>query len=287
MKKTISFKTAIMVCLLTLTALTLTACGGKTFNLKNITKIELADGSNGNSVDIIEQDQIQALIQQFNDNVFKKSESSKNHSGWSYRLRFFQDDKVKTEVVVMGSGRIDFEGSFYDIKSGTLDVNYYKELFSEAAMQNAPVKAPLLYVSLITHDSPVQRVQAIQLTTSWMFIDENGNGSGYEADSAHPLQIQPSDFNEATLRLDSANGEIEIQFSDNHPPQSVSVQRWNAEYAAGTQDIADVLDKSEPVEINGNIIRASDDGRDYVYEVYATWAEGSSYYTFRMESTKQ
>jgi len=131
MKKSILRKLAIGICLLLIMTMALTACDEKTFNLANITRIELTNGTNGNSVSIIEQDQIQALIQPFNNNDFTKSESSKNSTGWSYRLKFFQDDKMTVEIVVMTSGQIDFDGSFYNAKEGTLSIDYYEELLAD------------------------------------------------------------------------------------------------------------------------------------------------------------
>ncbi|MCL2322717.1 MAG: DUF4829 domain-containing protein [Oscillospiraceae bacterium] len=146
--------------------------------------------------------------------------------------------------------------------------------------QKALEKAPSLDVILIANNSTKQQVKAIQLTTSWLFIDKNGIGKGYSSDSAHPLQMSPNDFKEATLSLDNTSKKIEMLFSDNYPPESVSVQRWPAEYATGNHDIADIVNKGEPAQVNGNKIDISNDGHDYIYEVYAKWEQGSSYYTF-------
>ena len=150
----------------------------------------------------------------------------------------------------------------------------------EQSINEVPEKAPSLEVSLLS-----QSVQAIQLSTSW-----NGNISSYNSDSPHPLQLSPAEFDRATLSLDNGNGEIELQFSDDYPPQEISAVRWLAEYATGNQDIEDVFNKSEPVAISGNIISIVNDENDYIYEVYARWADGlepgkpgsgSSRYTFR------
>jgi len=152
-------------------------------------------------------------------------------------------------------------------------------------MQPVHERVPLLSVTLISDDSSEQSVQALQLTGSWTVNGNNGNSQITHWDSAHALQIRPIDFNVATLYLSSTSGEIKMLFSDNYWPTSISVQRWNAEYAKGDQDISDVMDKGEPVEISEGIIRAGDDGYDYVYEIYAVWTEGNSYYTFRVESS--
>jgi len=152
--------------------------------------------------------------------------------------------------------------------------------------------APQLDALLTTGSSPEQRVRTIQLATSWMFVDEDGNGCGIEADSPHALQLHPSEFAEVTLQLvdgNNNNNNIELHFSDNYPPESVSAQRWDAEYArsdqdAGAQDIDEALGKSEAVEFDGSAIIVSDDGHDYIYCVHAVWPNGNSNYAFRTES---
>jgi hypothetical protein len=136
-------------------------------------------------------------------------------------------------------------------------------------------KAPML--SVVSGGSSEQRIQAAQLTTSWSYVDKNGNGSGYEADSPHALQL--SDYAEHTLH--GVNGDITLMFSDNYSPQSISVTKWDAGYAMGGQDIYDTLDKGEPVGVNGSTVNIGNAEGDYVYEVYAKFEQGSSYYAFR------
>ena len=58
------------------------------------------------------------------------------------------------------------------------------------------------------------------------------------SDSLHPLQRRPDDFDEVTLYLNDADGKIakiELEFSGNYLPTSVSAVRWRAEYATGRQ----------------------------------------------------
>lgn len=151
-----------------------------------------------------------------------------------------------------------------------------------------PNKTPLLDVNLVivnvSGDSGTQisrDVRALQLTNDWYIVDENGDGVGYNADSFHPLQ-KPDGYDDVPLNL-TGSGTVTLSFGDNHPLQSVSVQRWNAEYA-GT-DSADIWDKGEPINVVGNSFQISDDGIDYIYEVYAKWNEGDSWYVFCINST--
>lgn len=144
-------------------------------------------------------------------------------------------------------------------------------------------KAPRLGLTLVQDGETEQQLQAIQLTTSWFYTDENGNGSGYEADSPHPLQL--SDYDDCTFQFNGVNGEILLSFSDNYPPQSVSVQRWNTIYYMGEQNVVEYLDKNESVKVTENTIFISNDSNDYIYEVCAKWEQqGTSRYSFRINS---
>jgi hypothetical protein len=150
-------------------------------------------------------------------------------------------------------------------------------------IRDSPKNAPQLDVIFKSDNSPEQRVQAIQLTTSWSVDYEDGTGTGVESDSPHALHLSPDLFNDTSIRLLAANGSITLQFSDDYPPEHVFVKRWNAlrGYKQDDWDIAHLLDLNESVEIDGNMIHVSHDGCDYIYEVYARWSNGESHYTFR------
>jgi hypothetical protein len=147
--------------------------------------------------------------------------------------------------------------------------------------RNMPEKAPALFAIHKSDQLPQQRVNAIQLTTSWSVDYEDGTGFGYESDSCGPLQLSLSEYAGATITLENASAEIELQFSDNYPPQSITARRWPSEYATGQQDAYGSSGKGQAVYINGNIIHIPDDG-DYIYEIHATWINGKSYYAIRV-----
>jgi len=149
----------------------------------------------------------------------------------------------------------------------------------------APEKAPELVVSILQDSSPLQQFHAIQLTNNWYVIDEDGNGFAYGIDCAHAMQLDEETYAMATFFLAGASGIINIRFTDDFPPQSISVIRWNADYVTGSQDIGHILDIGESVIINGDTFSISNDGITYIYEVYATWPDnGSSWYAFRVET---
>ena len=152
-------------------------------------------------------------------------------------------------------------------------------------IENSPESVPALDLVLLVDDASEQRIHAIQLTTSWSVTYKDGTGRGYESDSCHALQVRMDDYIERTLFLCNADNEIAMEFSDNYPPDSISVQRWLAIYAGdANRNVGDLWDKGEPVKIVDNVLLISDDGNDYVYETHAIWSNGNSYYTFRTES---
>ena len=147
-------------------------------------------------------------------------------------------------------------------------------------------KAPQLEVSLIINGNRFSEkpIESAQLTTSWSYIDENGNSVGYEADSPHALQLD--NYNDITLRLNGNDGEISFFFGGGYSPKSVSIKRWNAIHYMGREFIESSFNQNEPVAIIGNTLRVGNDGNDYIYEVYAVFEQGSVYYAFRMNAEK-
>ena len=154
---------------------------------------------------------------------------------------------------------------------------------------SAPLEVPQLYVSLNTDSLPIQNFQAAGLSYSWYSgaTDRQGNhvrGSGASAD--HPLDfwlMKSINLDAFTAELDGGSSEIELRFSDNFPPHTVYVRRWSIEFIGRASE---VQFQYEPVKLEGNIIRISDDGTDYIYEVDAKWEQGRSSYAFRINSGK-
>jgi len=169
--------------------------------------------------------------------------------------------------------------------SGRSNSNEAFEASPSGDIYGAPEKAPGLNVCILQDNIIVQCTVAVQLTTSWSLNFEDGTGTGYESDSPHALQIGAGYYNASTLRLTDSHGIIEMQFSDDYPPQSISVERWKADYAAGSQDINELINRGEPVEVSGYKFNVIDDENDYIYSIYARWPEnGTSRYAFRLES---
>jgi len=166
----------------------------KTFTISNITKIELTDGNNGNTVEITDQNQIQSLVRPFNDNEFKRGKSSANYSGWSYRLSFYQGNTMTTQIIVNSTERIDFEGRFYDIKDGSIDVEHYKELLSINTESSKPESAEADEPSFIgawSYD-----------TGSITHLNEDGTGKTVDDDGEHEFTWENISLKDAMERRD-------------------------------------------------------------------------------------
>ena len=124
-----------LVCLLTVVTFLFSACASKSFELEDITKIEITNGSTGETAEVTEAEDIQSITQMFIDASFKKGSSSADSTGWSYRVRFYQGDKLAADITVLGEVRISHNGYFYDIEGGTIDTGYLAEIIDAARNQ--------------------------------------------------------------------------------------------------------------------------------------------------------
>ena len=157
-----------------------------------------------------------------------------------------------------------------------------KEL-PEQSSWSSDVVAPLLYLNIM----PEQRAQAIRTNGFWEIFDDEGYVVHFseQASPIHAIDRRPYEFDGVTLRIDSASGIIKLEFIDYYLPQSLSVVRWNTKYLAGNYSYSEVWNKRESVEAIEGAIHIASDGYDYIYDLRATWTEGSgqgwAVYTFR------
>ena len=167
---------------------------------------------------------------------------------------------------------------------------------NEPGSSDMPPQLDLLLFNTGLADYTAQSEYAIQLSTSWMYIDENGVGRGIEADAPHPLQLSPDAYDSASIRLyeavcDCIDGKehiaVKLEFSDGSLPDSISATRWDSSLAKGNQDIDDLIGMGEPVEIDGDIIHIKLDGNSYFYSLWVIWPNGNVNYAFRTESNPE
>lgn len=94
----------------------LVGCSDKnmTFDIGEASKIELCSGNDGTMVEITDTEDILYITDNINSLTFSKGESSKDYSGWSYSLKWYDsEDNIMEEIVVMSEYQIDYKDYFY------------------------------------------------------------------------------------------------------------------------------------------------------------------------------
>jgi hypothetical protein len=165
------------------------------------------------------------------------------------------------------------------------------------AQEGGISQPPLLYVYLM----PEQGVRAVRGGGGW-----DSGGVSVSWDSSHTLQLRPEHFYTAALQLvHEQDWPLDWQFiglnfiyrCNPHPPRSITVTRWPAEYLALSQEELEAIGAfvgGEAIELMApggwtpgplaDMIPVFDNGRDYVYEIRAVWGQGLSYFAFRLNS---
>ena len=133
MKRTKVYRLVAVVCLAASITLSLTACNDAimSFDLDNITMVEMTNGSDGTIISIIDSDYLERLVQSFNDNEFLRGDSAGNRTGWGYRFRFMSGDKMQAEIAVNTDNLIIYNNRFYHNGTGAIDLRFYEELLFE------------------------------------------------------------------------------------------------------------------------------------------------------------
>jgi beta-lactamase regulating signal transducer with metallopeptidase domain len=90
----------------------------KTFDLENTTRIEIRSGTTGNIVQITDTDELRIVCDSFMDNEFIRVGSSKDSTGWEYRLTFYTDEVVTEDIIVISDNRINYDGYFWEREGG-------------------------------------------------------------------------------------------------------------------------------------------------------------------------
>jgi len=167
----------------------------------------------------------------------------------------------------------------------TIDVNYGKEV---------PESRPRLYLVFETENSSLQYFESAQLSGSWGWScigADHCTEGGYSASADHPLDFWIAEewtqdiLDRYLVYLNSTEGRVELQFSDDFLPHTIYVRRWHEEFLG--QGASDIIFQYESIELDGHTFYITNDGHDYIYEVRAIWAQGNSSYTFRINSNNE
>jgi hypothetical protein len=137
---------------------------------------------------------------------------------------------------------------------------------------------PNLSVSYLVADSTGERVAASCTAkkggSSWDYAVSNWQTRRIIRDGTGPL-MYPS-FSGAELETQSVDAVLQLTFD--YPPETITVQRWEAKYH---NDQSALISRAETIAVTENRISVLADGHAYIYEVYATWPQGYVQFGFR------
>ena len=116
--------------------LSMAGCSEKsmTFDIGEASKIELCSGTDGTVIEITDAEAIKHITDNINTLAFSRGGSSKDHSGWSYSLKWYESEHtLMEELVVMSEDQIDYKGYFYSDTDPDreIDLAYFDSLLSE------------------------------------------------------------------------------------------------------------------------------------------------------------
>jgi hypothetical protein len=123
-------------------------------------------------------------------------------------------------------------------------------------------KPPELIVSSSSTDN---EVVAVLGTYSWFYDNEDGTATGIEADSDIPPRLV--DYQEKPLKT-KLDSEVQLKFA--RTPQKIKVNIWNESQMV------------RGVNVEGSTFKVVEKG-DIVYEIYATWHQGSAHYAVKLD----
>lgn len=148
--------------------------------------------------------------------------------------------------------------------------NVGEEQSTDLRLPETPSIFPLAPPHLFVGDGKTT-VEAWRGTTSWLVEDENGLGSGIEADSAHPLDCKD---NLPMLEI-SQKSTLTLHFEAT--PSKITVKRYKLS--------ASDYDDYDEIAVTSGTFEAKAGG--YVYEIIASWNgqnySGTVYYAVKTE----
>ncbi len=109
------------------------ACAEKTvrFDEGEVAKITVFLGSSGRVVDIEEREEIQALTEDIGGLTFRKEKSSGGYDGFRYSMKWYDEEgKLLEELAVMSEARVKYQGYFYEVKEGAIDLDLIEGLLN-------------------------------------------------------------------------------------------------------------------------------------------------------------
>lgn len=117
-------------------ALSMVGCSEKSmkFDIGEASKIELRSGTDGTVTEITNTEDIKHITDNINALTLSRGKSSKDYSGWSYSLKWYNlENNLMEEIVVMSEQQIDYKGYFYSSMETDheIDLAYFDRLLGE------------------------------------------------------------------------------------------------------------------------------------------------------------
>jgi len=140
---------------------------------------------------------------------------------------------------------------------------------SRLELEDIPEQIPSIYANISENGLDTQRIRVASGSASWSYLEASGD---------HPLDFWEEswdciDFNAFRASLEHTESEVEISFTSDFPPTSLTVRRWNTEFIGMSPEM---WNNYEHVEITDNTIRIHNDGNDYIYQLEARWIHGDT-----------
>lgn len=174
--------------------------------------------------------------------------------------------------IVMESYPPKYAGIFKMVRTQVGDeenAEKYQVLLEEFYQEPSPADIPYMDIENVQKDAVVTTA-ATQFGYSWTYEEENGEKQTIHADALHVLQAEDL----IDINCNGDNSDLKFMFTKK--PESVKVTRW--EQGMTVDDIA----KGEAVKVtlDGRTAFVKNAEKASVYEVVATWENGSVTYGF-------
>lgn len=136
MKKALLLLIALLLC-----ASVFVGCSKRIEDLSSANKIEItkydtaSDSGDVCSITVTDKDQVAHICENLNSLRMKEMGYNKP-TAIEYTLKFSRSGKRLQTISITAHGWIDYNGDFYTVESGELDIEYIKSLFSEDTPSN-------------------------------------------------------------------------------------------------------------------------------------------------------
>jgi hypothetical protein len=103
-----------------------------TIDPASISKIEIFDGTRGESRTITAAEDLDHIIANLNRITFQKGKCSFGYTGYRFRLTIYnQKGKEHQSLIINSSDLIRYRGFFYTDKENSIDIDYITNMFGQ------------------------------------------------------------------------------------------------------------------------------------------------------------